>query len=396
MTLSQNLWVEVVSCARVDCDKQEWTVHVQILPNAVIDEKDIPQAIENEKNSHLYHVRPVVRGEIRDFEGLESMIRHVLYHECKWCQGGEENVVLVEPILTPRLDREKLTQIMFERFNLNSYFVTDSAVASLFSIGKTGGIVVDLGYEKIDVAPVIEGMVQPSAAARIPVGGKHVTDALLNILREGGRQMSCADVEAMKVSVCDRIRAQKAKAARDAANEQDNQNNSENKSDKKSIEDLIRSQYVYKLPDGQEIDIKGEMESVREYILGPHGFGLDLPSLSDVVISAGMVTTVHGERESRKSLIENIYVCGGGSGIPGLAEELLGRIRQKSHASLTPGICTPAEYLPEHIQQYASWFGAAALGNFIHFNTALNQMQHAVTKAEYNEYGPMAIHRRCN
>jgi actin-related protein len=32
---------------------------------------------------------------------------------------------------------------------VNSLFVTDASVASLYSVGKTGGIVVDIGYEKI-------------------------------------------------------------------------------------------------------------------------------------------------------------------------------------------------------------------------------------------------------
>jgi len=122
---------------------------LQVLPNAVIAEQDIPQALEHEEKGSLYYVNPIVQGEIKDFEGLEAVIRHVLYYQSGWTEGAEENVVLVEPALTPRLDRERLTQILFEKFNVNSLFVTDTAVSSLYSVGRTGGIVVDIGYEKI-------------------------------------------------------------------------------------------------------------------------------------------------------------------------------------------------------------------------------------------------------
>lgn len=120
-----------------------------MLPNAVIAEQDIPQALEHEEKGNLYYVKPIVQGEIKDFEALEAVVRHVLYYQSGWSEGSEENVIIVEPALTPRLHREILTQIMFEKFNVNSLFVTDASVASLYSVGKTGGIVVDIGYEKI-------------------------------------------------------------------------------------------------------------------------------------------------------------------------------------------------------------------------------------------------------
>jgi actin-related protein len=119
------------------------------MPNAVIAEQDIPQALEHEEKGSMYYVKPIVQGEIKDFEALEAVIRHVLYYQSGWSEGSEENIVIVEPALTPRLDRERITQMMFEKFNVNSLFVTDASVASLYSVGKTGGIVVDVGYEKI-------------------------------------------------------------------------------------------------------------------------------------------------------------------------------------------------------------------------------------------------------
>lgn len=61
-------------------------------------------------------IRPTVqRGQIASFEGLESLIHHSLYESLGWPLGGEGgNVVISEPMLTSRAERERLTQLMFE------------------------------------------------------------------------------------------------------------------------------------------------------------------------------------------------------------------------------------------------------------------------------------------
>ncbi len=65
-----------------------------------------------------------------------------------WIRGEEGNLLMAEPLLTSRDERERLTHLMFEGFNVSSYFASDQAVLSLFSMGKLSGIVVDMGYDK--------------------------------------------------------------------------------------------------------------------------------------------------------------------------------------------------------------------------------------------------------
>lgn len=50
-------------------------------------------------------------------------------------------------------DRERLAQMLFERFNLNGLFLADQAVLSLYAVGKTTGLVVDLGHGKAGATP---------------------------------------------------------------------------------------------------------------------------------------------------------------------------------------------------------------------------------------------------
>ncbi len=45
-------------------------------------------------------------------------------------------------------DRERLTQLLFEQFNLAGLYLGEQGVLSLYSVGKTTGTVVDLGHGK--------------------------------------------------------------------------------------------------------------------------------------------------------------------------------------------------------------------------------------------------------
>ena len=67
--------------------------------------------------------RPVRGGCVVDWDGLEALVHHALYDLLGWAVGDEGAVVLAEPLLTPRRDREAAAQIMFEVFNVTGLYV---------------------------------------------------------------------------------------------------------------------------------------------------------------------------------------------------------------------------------------------------------------------------------
>ena len=42
-----------------------------------------------------------------------------------WQAGDEGNLLLAEPLGTAKLDRELMTQLMFEQFNVSGLFMSD-------------------------------------------------------------------------------------------------------------------------------------------------------------------------------------------------------------------------------------------------------------------------------
>jgi actin-related protein len=47
-----------------------------------------------------------------------------------------------------QVDRERLTQLAFEQFSVAGLFLAEQSVLSLYSVGKTTGLVVDFGHGK--------------------------------------------------------------------------------------------------------------------------------------------------------------------------------------------------------------------------------------------------------
>ncbi len=100
--------------------------------------------------------------------GTKASEHPLLFSEVAWC---------------PKEDRERLTEIFFEKYQVPAYFAAKDAVLSAFFHGKQTALVVSSGPQVTRVVPVSEGYVLKKGIVKQNIGGDHISEAVLHMMQ---------------------------------------------------------------------------------------------------------------------------------------------------------------------------------------------------------------------
>ena len=134
-----------------------------------------------ERLNLLQSTRPIQRGTVKDWDDLEKFWHHIFYKMMK-LQPEEHPILCMEPVLSNLKDREKMTQIMFETFNVRSLFISLQSVLALYANGRTTGCVLECGDGLSNSASIYEGYVVPHSMRTLDLAGNDITVRLRNLL----------------------------------------------------------------------------------------------------------------------------------------------------------------------------------------------------------------------
>jgi len=306
---------------------------------------------------------PIEHGIIKDWDDMEKIWNHTFYVELR-VSPDEHPVLLTEAPLNPKVNREKMTQIMFETFNVPAMYVAIQAVLSLYSAGRTTGIVCDSGDGVTHTAPIYEGFSIPHAVAKIQIAGRDLTFFLQKLLLERSIKLtSSAELEI--------VRDIKEKLCFVAQDYEEALKKSYNSSE---------FEKNYELPDGRIVTIGNERFRCPEYLFKPLEMnGKELPSVQEIIYNSIQECDI----DTRADLYKNIILSGGTTMYEGIGERLLKEIEARAPKSISVKVIASPD------RRFAVWRGGSTLTSLSTFSSLW------ITKEDYDEHGAQIVHRKC-
>jgi len=317
------------------------------------------------------------------YNGLCQFINH-LYFKYLLVNPKDRRVVVVESVMSKTSFRETLAKVMFNYFEVSSLLLVPAHLMSLFTLGLSTALVLDVGYEEALAIPICEGVVMVNSSHSVPFAGKAIHKNLEDLLMKSGKVKKDTSDEKPIADVIDFLEEQ-------------------------ILEDIkVRSCFVTKLERAEKIHQAKINNQPEKEPVPPHG--LEYPMGGDhIIIIPGYIreqaaeimfeqdseqismatiildTILKCSLDARKQMAENIVIMGGTSMLPGfkhrLMTELHSLVKSEGKYKEQLAIRTFKFHQPPAKENYVAWLGAAIFGATDAITTR------AVSKEQYQQQG---------
>ncbi|XP_067100135.1 actin-1-like [Osmerus mordax] len=310
--------------------------------------------IPSKGSDNLSLKSPVTNGIITDWDSTEKLWSHIIYEKLQVCPK-EHGILVTDPAFSPISNREKIAELLFEKFSAPAMYVNYQPVLSMYSSGLVTGLIVDSGASRTSVSPVCNGYCLPHATFHMDLAGQAISDYLSKLIKDlGCGYISC--VEEMKKSCYI----------------------SQNYETELRGE-LRRQPLDYRLPDGTTFSLGDERFLCPEILFCPSIAGVSKPGVHVMAMNSLQKCNP----EWRDALMTNVVLCGGSSLFSGLTERL-----QMEMEKLAPRDSGVRVMSGPH-QECSSWVGGSII-------TCLSSFQPMwVKRQEYEEEGSAVVRKRC-
>eukprot|EP01038_Epipyxis_sp_PR26KG_P006811 gene6811-9327_t len=390
---------------------------------------------------------PVQDGLVADWDLLEKIWDYSLTNCLKVDMKNTPVLAMEKPYNSP-VARQKLTEFMFETYNIPAFFLAKDSVLSCYACGKTSGLVVDFGSSGTVISPVVDGWVDMKGLNRSLIGGRlldsYVSTLIkksvqtrmysstsnisnnYNYLRPNFRIIKKVNVDSPKgISVTDNTELGTVHKSYDSY-----MNLELSRDFKESVSRMADSTVIdtdprftniplipYELPDGTVVDVGIERFQLPELFIDSSPLLNNNIYVNNIINNQDFINmTYHynkelepikplpGSMESLPKLIlesilrsdhdqysvlaSNIVLTGGGSCFDGISDRLKLSLDQLIHTT-APSWKVKLTSLNENERMLCPWLGGSILASLDSFHEMW------ISKQEYEEFGSLVVDRKC-
>lgn len=275
----------------------------------------------------------------------------------------DHSLLLTEHPWNPRKDREKITELMFEAFKTPALYIAVPAVLGLYTSGRLTSIIIDSGHDSSLSIPVYEGHAIPSAVISSEIAGHKLTTYLHKLLQDRGHYfVTNAEYELVR-----EVKEKVCYVALDFEKEL------------QSTEPNPAHNSTYELPDGHIADIGKACFECPEGMFQPRLLHYTCDGIHENCCNS----IKKCDHDIHTALSRSIVLSGDNTLFPGIIE----RFTKEVTDTAPPTWMIKVAALPQ--RKHSAWIGGSMLASLPTFQ------EMAISKAEYDEFGPIIVHRKC-
>lgn len=311
---------------------------------------------------------PVDEGIVKNWEDMDHLWNYTFTEKLK-IDPKEHKILLTEPPMNPKENREKLCEHMFEAFGFDQVNVSIQAMLTLYAQGLFTGVVVDTGDGVSHVVPVFEGFVPENLIARLNVAGRHVTNYLTKLLLLRGYAFNrTADFETVR-----QIKEKLCYVACDIGAER-----------KLALETTVLEE-TYTLPDGRVIKLGRERFEAPEALFNPDLIDVESKTggLGEMVFRMIQAAPI----DTRSGYYKHIVLSGGSTMFPGLPSRLEKNISDLYLAEVLKGDKQRLKKFKIKIEDPPRRKHMVFLGGSVLADIMKDRPEFWMSKADYQELG---------
>lgn len=311
---------------------------------------------------HIFE-SPISDGLIKDWDVLQDVLDQTFREKLQISSKDHPVMFAHSPLITNYM-REKVTEMMFEVFDVPGLYLNDTAALSLYCVGLETGLVVESGHATTHTCVVSEGRTLKKTIPKTFYAGKDITKYLSHMVAKRQLETSYTiDIEPytkdMKEKMCfvsEDFRADFELAKTTNVYEK-----------------------TYEFPNNESITLNNERLIPTESIFRPNVFGCNCPGIHSQIVR----TLKLAEPEARKNACPNIVLSGGNTMFPGFHSRLQMELNRVIPAVLN------AKVLEHPDQLYAAWTGGSKMA------ASESMTSNWITREEYDAVGSAIATVKC-